>query len=851
MAKRSGYSQEYFQRRRRAQQLARAQARERASILRSTTPTSGPGTYPLSVAVPPGTRQVSLDKLTSVPPSQQAAVLARIINDQQRAAAFHAKQRALKAGGTATPPAPTPPPAAPPPAAPPPAPPPPAPVQPTPAPAAPPPVAPAPAPTGLSGATQLQAAGLAVQALNVRGHGGTAINAGDTAARAAAALPGATNASVQAAAEQAAYDSDRDAMSRNINTQLRSLGYNTAQIQAADTVARQTFQTNYANGLQIRGTWGGAKAAGYKEAANRLMDDITTDLSTKGFSAAQAATAVAQARTRLSGIIAGNTPAPATITAVDAVKDFAETTAQAEVINDLRNRMQQISNNAQAIRTGLFRTQTDLTNGVNVSQAITNGLQSMINVQPTPAAPTPPAQPQAAASAPAPAPAAPQPQAATPTPQAATPAPPAATPPVQAAPASVPAGTPGSPFTFTPGQDPSVMYRRALAASFGAGVAPPRPLNPGTIMGIDSGIDAASAIKYAGQMRANYGRAQTAYLTQLNRNPAPPSPAAAQPAATPPSPAAAHRTPPAAAPAPTAIAPVTPPQAPALTTGQAMAARLNTDAPAVAAAQAAGLMPKYPTGVQVTHFDLPKYTDKQVYGAVQNMTDRIQAFAQGQSGLVRGTSSSEDQAVQGYQDGVYWGNGAMGVYQPINRVLRGQPEITSHWNNSPSTKASVNSYMQNIDSAMNKAATPENIIAYRGIRGPSAFNGTVNINHWNASVANFNSLQPGDIGSDPAFASTTLSKSEADTKFSAGIPGKDAYLMEYRVPKGTRAISMNAINPNSQYADTVELLIDRNTEYQVVAKYTEVRNGINYHRMVVDVLPSTQQKTKPALPKFK
>jgi hypothetical protein len=511
-------------------------------------------------------------------------------------------------------------------------------------------------------------------------------------------------------------------------------------------------------------------------------------------------------RGQLANYIQNNAQPPAGQTPLDAAGSAGEAAARTAFLGDVRQALQNVPNyNAAAVVAGVTATRQALNGGQDTTTALGLGLTAA-----------------AAAAAPPPAPAA-------------APPPAPANPPANAAPPA------GGAFTFRPGQHPGLAYMAALRAAAAANTAPPPPLTPRAIMSIDPGVSAADATRFAGQMRANYGRAQGAYQAQLGA--ATGTAPAAAPAAAPPN--AAPAAPPAAA----------PPQAPpaAQTNQTQMAARLQSDAGRVTAAQSAGLMPKwYPASTPVTYFDLPRYTD-QPSGGVPNMTDRISAFAASQRNtLYNQTNGTEDQAIKDYQDGVGWGNGAMGVYQPINRVLRGLPEVTSHWNSSPTVIRRVNDTMQALDSAMDKAVTPENIIAFRGIRGPHAFNGTVDMTHWNAAVSNFNKLQVGDVGRDNAFASATLSRKVADRDFTNGIPGNDAYIMEYRVPKGTRAISMNAMNPNSNsYAKTVELLLDRGTQYQVVAKFTETRGGINYHHMVVDVLDNAQQAAKPPLPKFK
>jgi hypothetical protein len=77
--------------------------------------------------------------------------------------------------------------------------------------------------------------------------------------------------------------------------------------------------------------------------------------------------------------------------------------------------------------------------------------------------------------------------------------------------------------------------------------------------------------------------------------------------------------------------------------------------------------------------------------------------------------------------------------------------------------------------------------------------------------------------------STTLDKSVAEKRFVKGPqPG---IILEYRIPKGTRGVSMNANNPASGYSYTGELLLDKDLSYKVVGKYKNPQTG-NLHAVL-------------------
>jgi len=272
----------------------------------------------------------------------------------------------------------------------------------------------------------------------------------------------------------------------------------------------------------------------------------------------------------------------------------------------------------------------------------------------------------------------------------------------------------------------------------------------------------------------------------------------------------------------------------------------------IARAQAEYNMPGwYPAGVPVTLFTLPRYPRTRLSDN-DHRRPRIANLIKHQLPAVRGLGDEILTALREYQDGVGWNPGnAQGVYQPVNRCLRGQAEPDySQWR-SPMAKKGVNTIMRLLDAAFSQVVTPVNILTYRGIRGHGAFPRKTE-SHSGNFAREFSSWKIGEIRSDPAYVHTTLSRRVARELFTVGHnPGGEAYVIEYRVPTGTRAISMNAANPNSDYAHTVELLIDRDTQFQVVAKYKEEMDGLMINWGVLDILPPARQAGRRKLPTYK
>lgn len=283
-----------------------------------------------------------------------------------------------------------------------------------------------------------------------------------------------------------------------------------------------------------------------------------------------------------------------------------------------------------------------------------------------------------------------------------------------------------------------------------------------------------------------------------------------------------------------------------------LAALIASQKEAIAQAQAKWVMPNWYGSTPVTLFTTPEYKRTRITDN-DPMRPRIKFLIDHQLPAIQNLSANQITALREYQDGVHWNTqNAVGVYQPVNRVLRGQSEPQySQWQ----TKAAIqqiNKMMRLLDSSFAQTVTPENIITYRGIRGPGVYprKGAAHAGNF---AREFASWRLGEIRSDAAYVHTTLSRRIASEIFTLGHDDgtTEPYVIEYRVPAGTNAIAMNAANPNSKYANTVELLINRDTQFMVIAKYDEVKDGVTIHRGVVDVLPPASQAGRKKLPVFK
>lgn len=237
----------------------------------------------------------------------------------------------------------------------------------------------------------------------------------------------------------------------------------------------------------------------------------------------------------------------------------------------------------------------------------------------------------------------------------------------------------------------------------------------------------------------------------------------------------------------------------------------------------------HPASTSIPEFHVKTYTSA---GA----RDRSIAQQQAQ-GSARNLSSAEKTAIANYQDGLGWsletlppsqaGTG-QGVYQAVNRKLRNQPEPDYEWN-SPSGRQAVDRIIRDLDSAMTKSTVPEDTVAFRGIRSGGDRNGVFNAGYQAFKSQVYDQWEVGKTYgpssglTDKAYTSTTLDRKIADRIFTRG--NQAGIMLEYRIPEGTRGVSMNATNPNSGFSKTAEILLDKNLSYKVVGKYSDSSTG--------------------------
>ena len=132
-------------------------------------------------------------------------------------------------------------------------------------------------------------------------------------------------------------------------------------------------------------------------------------------------------------------------------------------------------------------------------------------------------------------------------------------------------------------------------------------------------------------------------------------------------------------------------------------------------------------------------------------------------------------------------------YTRINKQLRGLEEKSSY----------VQEIIGRLDSVMKKSRTTEDMIAYRGI-----------------SSSIFKSTEIGTEIIDEGFGSTTtklsIAKRFAESSAyqqSKNNPDSSALIMEIRIPKGSRAVSMRKF---TTYKTEDEILIDKKAKYKIV-----------------------------------
>ena len=133
------------------------------------------------------------------------------------------------------------------------------------------------------------------------------------------------------------------------------------------------------------------------------------------------------------------------------------------------------------------------------------------------------------------------------------------------------------------------------------------------------------------------------------------------------------------------------------------------------------------------------------------------------------------------------------VYHPLNRALRGLE---------PVTMADL-VMAKKIDSAIECAAIPRDMIVYRGFR---------------RNVVN--ELEAGDTFTDNGFSSSTLSETVARERFAFG----GGAIFQFVARKGTLAIYLDDLIKFPK--PELEILFPRGTSFRILSK--EIRHGITY-----------------------
>lgn len=133
------------------------------------------------------------------------------------------------------------------------------------------------------------------------------------------------------------------------------------------------------------------------------------------------------------------------------------------------------------------------------------------------------------------------------------------------------------------------------------------------------------------------------------------------------------------------------------------------------------------------------------------------------------------------------------VYGPLNRALRGLE---------PVTMADL-VMAKKIDSAIECAAIPRDMIVYRGFR---------------RNVVN--ELEPGDTFTDNGFSSSTLSETVALERFAFG----GGAIFQFVARKGTHAIYLDDLRKFPK--PELEILFPRGSSFRILSK--EIRHGITY-----------------------
>lgn len=148
------------------------------------------------------------------------------------------------------------------------------------------------------------------------------------------------------------------------------------------------------------------------------------------------------------------------------------------------------------------------------------------------------------------------------------------------------------------------------------------------------------------------------------------------------------------------------------------------------------------------------------------------------------------------------------AYREINRQNRGRPEPGAN-------QAEVRRHIDNIDEAMRGSTLNQEVLVYRGMRDASRMFGD-----------RINSDMTGLEWKEESYVSTTAF--EGKTKnFISGSSLPNRILMRILVPAGSHAVEASGTSKEA------ELLIDRNTQYRVVADNGVGEDGIR--RLDVEV----------------
>jgi hypothetical protein len=250
----------------------------------------------------------------------------------------------------------------------------------------------------------------------------------------------------------------------------------------------------------------------------------------------------------------------------------------------------------------------------------------------------------------------------------------------------------------------------------------------------------------------------------------------------------------------------------------------------------------YPDGVTPPPFPVKPY---------KGIKEKVAALTQAVQGQLKKIGKVGLESLKEYQDGL---DGTMsyrragktgfrvGFYQPINRYLRGIAEPDFYFR-SPAGQRKVQRTAQAIERAIDKSAVPEDIVTFRVIRAKGGRNpGQFKRDHDTFVRRVYDTWKEGDVyknGSamtDQGFTSTGLNFKQI-TKWMNDTSPKENVMIEFRVPKGTKGVFMDAVNPGAHY-QFPELLLQRKLGFRVVKKWSD---GKGKRRAILEILPPNEQ----------